>query len=113
MISCSYRDFVLLAKEITPFLTKYQDDMSLLPFLARGLLRSLVAWFIELEVLCAADTARKLLRIQVLQQCNHVGNSQVDIIFAADQLLQQLKCKKLVSDRQSRSAWMQNSALWR
>lgn len=94
--------FLTIAKVVTPFLTRYQTDAPMLPFIRndlQDLVRDLLARFMQKSVLDKANTITKLLRVDPSEQTQHVASHAVDIGFAAEQSLRELKRTKKASER--------------
>ncbi|XP_075556329.1 uncharacterized protein LOC142588454 [Dermacentor variabilis] len=75
-----------VAEELKPFLTEFQTDEPMVPFLAAALeavLRSLMGRIIKQEILRAADTPFKLLKIDLEKPENIVFVNAFDVGFAA------------------------------
>ncbi|CAN7981862.1 unnamed protein product [Ixodes pacificus] len=75
-----------ISEELEPFLAEFQTDKPMLPFLAPALdrlLRSLLARVIKKDILQAANTSSKLLRIDLEKPDNFVAAAAFDIGFAA------------------------------
>ena len=69
----------MIAKEIQPFLTKYQADKPLLPFFAiemKNLVKELMQKFIKPDLLSDATSVVKLLKIEYEKFPNHVDLSK-------------------------------------
>ena len=93
--------FLMIAKEIQPFLTKYQADKPLLPFFAtdkKNLVKELLQKFIKPDVL--SKSVVKLLNVEYEKFPNHVDLSKVNIGFAAERILRELKGSKKLSEKQ-------------
>lgn len=93
--------FLTIAKVVTPFLTMYQTDAPLLPFIRndlQDLIRDLLARFMQKSVMDKANTITKLLRLDPCDQKQHVTSNYVDIGFAAEQGLRELRRTKKVSE---------------
>ena len=93
--------FLMIAKEIQPFLTKYQADKPLLPFFAtdmKNLVKELMQKFIKPDVL--SKSVVKLLNVEYEKFPNHVDLSKVNIGFAAERILRELKGRKKLSEKQ-------------
>ena len=96
--------FLTFAKDVTPFLTKYQTDQPMLLFLSSDLVRlicDLLARFVKKEVLSPIKGPVKLLQQAIHDRTNHVDTSAIDIGFAADRALCELKRNKKISDREA------------
>ena len=95
--------FVSVAREIEPFLTTYQTDKPMVPFLADDLctlVRSLMTRFAKSSVLADARTPVKLLKVPITTQPSvHCETAAVDLGFAADQLLKDLRKKMKISQK--------------
>ena len=93
----------MIAKEIQPFLTKYQADKPLLHFFAtemKNLVKELMQKFIKPDLLSDATSVVKLLKIEYEKFPNHVDLSKVKTGFAAERILCELKGSKKLSERQ-------------
>lgn len=91
--------FCLVASILLPFLTNYQSDKPLVPFLAADLaeiIRCLMKRFIESEIIDTANTCEKLCGIDILNKENHTIYSKIDIGLAAEEKLKGVGC----SDKQ-------------
>ncbi|XP_060799406.1 uncharacterized protein LOC132901006 [Neoarius graeffei] len=68
LIKAKFQFFLAVSMAVTPFLTKYQSDQPLLPFLVidlKKLLKGLLRRFIKKEQLAIHDSAEKLVKIKV------------------------------------------------
>jgi len=92
LLTAKLNFFLMIAKEIQPFLTKNQADKPLLPFFATDMQR-----FITPDVLSNAKLVVKLLNIEFP---NHVDLSKVNIGFAAERILRDLKGSNKLSEKQ-------------
>lgn len=84
--------FISVADHVKHFLTMFQGDRPLFPFLGDELgniIRTLMNRFIKREVIAAADTVWKLTKIDCTDKKNHTDYKHVDVGFAADQVLRQ------------------------
>lgn len=79
-----------VSKEVTPFLTRFQTDKPMVPFLSTDLfklLKSLMSRFIKLDLMKEAKTPQKLLDVEVSQSFNHIDSSQVDLGFVTRRIV--------------------------
>ncbi|KAK0143227.1 hypothetical protein N1851_018653 [Merluccius polli] len=93
--------FISIAREIEPFLTTYQRDQPMLPFLAEDmskLIKGLMGRFV-MDTHLKETSTLKLLHVPYQDRRLHRDASQIHLGFAADSTLKQLKCKK-VSEKQ-------------
>ena len=105
--------FLSIAKDVTPFLVKYQSDAPMLPFLAtdlQAIIRDLLHRFVKKPILDNATTATKLLRIDLYDTAGHKQTASIDIGFAAEQLLKGLRSSKKISDRECLSVHLETKA---
>ncbi|KAH6933564.1 hypothetical protein HPB50_016336 [Hyalomma asiaticum] len=85
-----------IAEELEPFLREFQADKPMIPFLSAALesiLRSLLSRIVKREVLDAADTIAKLMKIDVSIPENAVNVAAFDLGFSTKNELR--KNKKL------------------
>ena len=101
LLTAKLNFFLMIAKQIQPFLTKYQADKATPSFFAtdKGV-KELMQKFIKPDVLSDATSVVKLLKIKYEKSQNHVDLSKVKIGFAAERTLRQLKGSKKLSERQ-------------
>ena len=96
--------FISIAKEVVPFLTLYQTDRVMIPFLGDDLhhmLKSLMSGVISNSVLRKQGTTlHGLMKIDVNNGENQRAAHKVDIGFVASEQLKKLSASKKVSDRQ-------------
>lgn len=93
--------FLSVTAHVKHFLTVFQGDRPLLPFLGDELgnvVKSLMNRFIKKEVLADADTVLKLTKIDCDDKKNYRDYKQIDIGFAANKVLQE--APNTVSDLQ-------------
>ena len=86
--------FVAIAKIVQQFLTVYQCDKPMTPFLYQDLakmMKSLLQKFVSREVVAEAYSSRKLCKLDIMDPTNHVELGNVDIGFAANEELIKLK----------------------
>ncbi|XP_034454830.1 uncharacterized protein LOC117769800 [Hippoglossus hippoglossus] len=95
--------FNSVAREVTPFLTAYQTDKPMLPFLGEDmfkLMKGLMGRFLKEKPLREATSTLKLLHVAFQDSSLHKDASKIDIGFAAETTLNQLKSSKKISERQ-------------
>ena len=95
--------FVAIAKIVQQFLTVYQCDKPMTPFLYQELakmMKSLLQKFVSSEVVAEAYSSGKLCKLDIMDPTNHVELGNVDIGFAANEELIKLKRSKAVSSLQ-------------
>ena len=96
--------FISIAKEVVPFLTLYQTDRIMIPFLGDDLhhmLKSLMSSVISNSVLKKQGTTlHGLMKIDVNNGENQRAAHKVDVGFVASEQLKKLSASKKVSDRQ-------------
>ena len=93
--------FVSVAKQITPFLTAFQTDKPMLPFMSTSLytlLKSLMGRFIKSELMAKATSVLKVLKIKPTDKEQQVDYLKVDVGFVAQQMLKEKSSK--LSERQ-------------
>jgi hypothetical protein len=91
--------FISIAKQVTPFLTQYQSDRPLVPFLGddlSSLLKSLMKRFMKRELLVDISVGR-LVQLDPQEKNNFIVYSQLDIGFGAEQELKKLLSSKKIS----------------
>ena len=94
---------ITVAKQVEPFLVKYQSDKPMLPFLVSDLvqmLKGLVERFVKQEPLKKLTTPDKLARFDVTDNDSHKRFDLIDIDFSANKKLKELMNKTKVSERQ-------------
>ena len=104
LLPAKLANFLSVAKQLTPFLTKFQTDKPMLPFLCSdlaNLVRALMSRFIKSAILSEAKTISKLIAIDVTKRENHVDYSKLDLGFSTEQILKNLVTGKKLSDRQA------------
>lgn len=92
-----------VGKEIQPFLTLYQTDKPMMPFLCSDLydlLKSLMNRVMKFDVMVTNNSAIKLCEVKVNDRDNHQPYKKVDIGFTADKILKKLVNEKKISERQ-------------
>ena len=95
--------FMSTAAAMRPYLQTFQSDGPLLPFIAfelETLLQTLMGKFMKRAVLEGANSAYKIVRLNVLDSATHVAPSEVDIGFAAKTTLEKVYKEKKISQLQ-------------
>lgn len=90
-----------VGKKIQPFLTLYQSDAPMIPFLASDLfdvLKSLMAAVIKEDVMTKASTPAKLCDIDVMDAQQQRHYKKVDIGFSASKIVKKLLQDKKISE---------------
>ena len=93
--------FFAVSQEISPFLTTYQDDRPLLPFISldlHELILSLLQRFVKHSV-TEPLTPVKLASFDVRKYDNYADLSKIDIGLDADKALKEAVRSKKASDR--------------
>ena len=93
--------FASVAKLMTPFLTAFQTDKPMLPFMSTSLctlLKSLMGRFIKNELMAEATSVLKILKIKPTDKEQQMENLKVDVGFVAQQMLKEKSSK--LSERQ-------------
>ena len=94
--------FLSVAKQVTPFLTLYQTDKPMLPFLATDLynmLWGLMRTFIKTAVISEVKTPLKLTKLDPADSSIHASHSKIDLGFTADKKIKELIAKSTVSEK--------------
>ncbi|KAJ4942042.1 hypothetical protein JOQ06_011912 [Pogonophryne albipinna] len=84
--------FVMVAREVTPFLKLYQTDKPMLPFMSEDLsniLRSLMEKFIKPSVMKNATTTVKLLQVDLTDPVNHMDVTKLRVGFVTERGLEE------------------------
>ena len=93
--------YIMVAKEVEPFLTLYQTDRPMIPFITTDmgiLVKSLMLRFIKGDIVDKEGVSvAGLVKIDVKNKENHVGIPKVDVGFGAER---QLLKSGVASDRQ-------------
>ena len=96
--------FISIAKEVTPFLTIYQTDRVMLPFLGDDLhrmLKSVMSRVIKNSVLKEhGATPQGLMKMDISDKSNQWTAHKVDLGFVATEQLKKLVAAKKVTDKQ-------------
>ena len=88
--------FLSITKMVTPFMTLYQTDRPMIPFLASDLhklLKQLLVGFVKEDVVESLSLA-KLTEQDVNDKKNYKPTSKIDLGFSATTLLKQLQLSK-------------------
>ncbi len=88
-----------VSKPVTPFLTKYQTDKPMVPFLAADLhkmLKNLMCRFIKPEVMQEAKSVKNLLDVDIKLPANYMDCSNVDLGYVTNRILKELRVKQKV-----------------
>ena len=91
--------FISVAKHLQPFLTKFQTDSPVVPFLGpelKELMAGLMSCFVRKEHLEKPDTYQKLAGLDPQDKENQVLPKRVDVGFATRQSLKVASHKKAV-----------------
>lgn len=99
----SCRFFVSVAKLFEHFLTLYQTDRVMLPFVAKDqekLIHKLLKKFIKPVVLEEAEAIVFLLKIDLADKSKYVTHDKLDVGFIVEKQLDDLVRKKKISERQ-------------
>jgi len=98
--------FLSVSKQITPFLTEYQTDKPMLPFLCTDLFKvekTLMGRFIKSDKTAGLTSAYQLLKFDVQAKENHNVYCKIDAGFRAQKELKSAidpKTKKKVTDKE-------------
>ena len=85
--------FLSIAKDLAPFLIKYQSDMPMLPFVQMDLcqlLRSVMERFVKQEVMQNIQSTIALMKLDVTDSSSHREMAKVDIGYIADRTLKDM-----------------------
>ncbi|TKS78086.1 hypothetical protein D9C73_013088 [Collichthys lucidus] len=96
--------FNSIAREITPFLTLYQTDKPMLPFLSEDMLqlmKGLMGRFCNDKSLKDVTSVMKLLHIPFEDKSLHKDTNKTNLGFSAEACLNQLRSDKKVSEREA------------
>ena len=84
-------NFVLsVSKEVTPFLTLYQTNKPMVPFLAKDLfqlLKNLMCRFLKPNVMKVVKSVDKLLDVDVGLDANQLDHTKIDVGFSAERII--------------------------
>jgi hypothetical protein len=98
LIKAKLQFYAAVARQMEPFLQKYQTDAPMLPFLATDLshlVRELLRRFVKDEILRDCSSPLSLTTVKYADRKNQVDPSKIDIGFCANLSLRSLK----VSDK--------------
>ena len=93
--------FISVAKQLQPFLLKFQTDAPMAPFLGQSLkdlLLTLIGRFIKKDVLEQADSYPKLAAIDPCDKKNQVHCKHVEFGFASRQSLKSVTDNKTINE---------------
>ena len=94
---------VSVAKQLLPFLTRYQSDKPMVPFLCTDLfkvVKQLMDRFVKSAVMKDITSPAKLIADSLLKEENLVDYAKVDIGFVAENAVKDAQKNKKVTDRQ-------------
>ena len=94
--------FVSVFKQVTPFLTLYQTDKPMVPFIAGDigkLLKVLLQRFIKPGNLSLLSTPAQLASIDVDKKDIHLEYTKIDVGFRAETILKELIASKKIGDK--------------
>jgi len=103
LFKCKLCFFQCVANHLQPFLALYQTDKPMVMFLAGDLsimIRALMRKFIKEDVLVAASTDDRLLKIDVTEKTSHEQYKQIDLGLSTDKELKEVVKKGDVSQKQ-------------
>ena len=86
--------FLSVAKMVTPFLTIYQTDRPMIIFLKedlKNLILTLMRRFIDEDVLKAANTTKKLIKLDPKDKKNHCDPKTIDVGYMTDKIIRKMK----------------------
>ncbi|XP_030847404.1 uncharacterized protein LOC115926629 [Strongylocentrotus purpuratus] len=92
--------FISVAKLVNPFLTDYQTDAPMLPFLAEDLTRmlaSLMQRFLKLDR-STITSPYKIMQVDVSSEAIQLPLAKLDIGFYTEKKLKDLKAKNIISE---------------
>ena len=90
------------AKEVHPFLTIYQSDKPMIPFLAKDLyklMKSIMQRFIKKTTISDATTIKKLMAINVKDKTLHLQPSEINVGYTTEKRLEELIQQKKISEK--------------
>ena len=93
--------FISVAKQLQPFLKRFQTDATMAPFLGQQLkevMMGLMGPFLKQEVLSSANTLQKLASLDPKDKKNQMLSKHIVLGLAAKQSLKNVTDKKAVSD---------------
>lgn len=103
LIKCKLCFFQCVAGHLLPFLTLYQTDKPMVVCLGSdlsNLIRALMRRFVKDDILTAASTDEKLVKIDIDDKKNHKACKQIDVGFSTEKELKAAVKKDGVSEKQ-------------
>jgi TusA-related sulfurtransferase len=100
-----------VALELEPFLTKYQSNEPLLPFMhidLYSLLRDLLCRFIKTEIMATVTNATKLMAVDFKKKDSHMTLHNIDIGFAANSACKSLPGVEVLKFKDECSTYLQH-----
>lgn len=101
LIEAKLAFYRFVGKKIKPFLTLYQTDKPMMPFLAgdlRDVIKSLMTAVIKAEIVTEAKTAMQLCEIKVSDTTKQLHCKKVDIGFSAEKIVKKALQNKQISE---------------
>lgn len=101
LIEAKLSFYLFVAKKIQPFLTLYQADKPMMPFLPTDLLeviKSLMAAVLKDDTIKEAKTTTQLCAIKVSDATKQLHYKNVEIGFSADKMLKKALQEKKISE---------------
>lgn len=101
LLEAKLHSFLSVARTLQPFLTLYQTDHPMIPFIAddlHKLLKNLMGRFLQSSAVQGVSLV-KLVDINVGDNNLHLNSSKVDIGFTADLLVKDLLYNKTINER--------------
>ena len=93
--------FASMARQLQPFLKTFQTDATMVPFLAEelhSLVSMLMTRFIKEETIAKANTATKMLKLDIEEKHIQLGANNIDLGFSTKQTVKNVLKDKLVSE---------------
>ena len=100
-----------VALQLEPFLTKYQSNKPLLPFMYTDLytlLRSLMVRFVKADIMKGVTNATKLMTVEFTKKENHVKLHNIDIGFAAASVCKSLTGSEVLKFKEECCTYLQH-----
>lgn len=97
LLTAKVKFFLSVAKQLSPFLTAYQTDAPMLPFICEDMhrmIRGLMQRFIKSPFLKEAPTVVKLMKIDPSKKENHCDVKKIDVGFVTENILKDLLAMK-------------------
>ena len=101
MVPAKMATFETFASQLQPFLTTFQSDNPLLPFVCSELqkiITALMKRFVQPSILAEVQTATQLMKVKHQDSATCVKPGKVDVGYIAERELKQLLKRKAVSD---------------